>query len=160
MMCVNFAGNWKCIKVLYNSQNFSKHFNQSLVIYMWIMMKNCFFVHIAVKMWIKFWSYLPLHHKNFVIILIEFSIYLSVVIFQKWWLMLVSKWTRLWTSSCHLMASRLETRLSKGYWWVRLPRCPARTIGSTNYCVSCVHFRIPAPIIFHLLFWFRIMLRE
>lgn len=42
MMCVNFAGNWKCIKVLY-SQNFSKHFNQSLVIYMWIMMKNCFF---------------------------------------------------------------------------------------------------------------------
>lgn len=44
-------------------------------------------------------------------------------------------------SSCHLMASRLETRLSKGYWWVRLPRCQARTIGSTNYYVSCVHFR-------------------
>lgn len=86
-----------------------------------------------------FLNYLPLHHENFVIFLIGFSIYLFEVIFPKWWIMLVSKWTRLWTSSCHLMASRLETRLSKGYWWVRLLRCQARTIGSTNYYVSCVH---------------------
>lgn len=69
--------------------------------------------------------------------------------------MLVSKWTRLWTSSCHLMASRLETRLSKGYWWVRLLRCPARTIGSTNYYVSCVHsWADPHPHYFSLLILF------
>lgn len=98
---------------------------------------------------ILFLNYLPLDHKNFVIFLIDFS--LIVVIFRKWWVMLASKWTRLWTSSYHLMASRLETRLSKGYWWVRLPRCPARTIGSTNYCVSCVHFRTdPRPHYFSL----------
>lgn len=69
--------------------------------------------------------------------------------------MLVSKWTRLWTSSCHLMASRLETRLSKGYWWVRLPRCQARTIGSTNYYVSCGHsWADPHPHYFTLVILF------
>lgn len=100
---------------------------------------NSFFCWHCFKILSIFLNYLPLHHENFVIFLIGFSIYLFEVIFPKWWVMLVSKWTRLWTSSCHLMASRLETRLSKGYWWVRLPRCPARTIGSTNYYVSCVH---------------------
>lgn len=53
------------------------------------------------------------------------------------------------------MASRLETRLSKGYWWVRLLRCPARTIGSTNYYVSCVHsWADPHPHYFSLVILF------
>lgn len=44
---------------------------------------NLFFVDISLKFLSIFFNYLPLLHENFVIFLIDFSIYLSVVIFPE-----------------------------------------------------------------------------